>query len=280
MHAHYYCNFSNIAIAMFYAFAGRLEMDTLSEDFLKELECPVCMEHMLPPIIMCESGHSICSSCRPNLAKCPSCRQPFLNLRNKALENLSLRAKHPCCYKPFGCQILFRTDQKSNHELVCPYRPYECPLLNADRILCQWSGIYDDLREHIQSNHGDRLTDIMSWKSVCIRNYKEANRYSRVIFACEEIFYQQFEVLDNTFYFVIQHIGPENYGAIFQYNFKLATRGNLEFVSIGFVARSCKVDIQNIYRSGQCVKLCFDTVKNFLDEGNSLKFEFGIKRIE
>jgi hypothetical protein len=94
------------------------------------------------------------------------------------------------------------------------------------------------------------------------------------------MFYQQFEVIDNTFYFVIQHIGPENYGSNFQYNFHLATSNNAEFVSVGFVARSCKVDTENLYRSGQCVKLCYDTVKNFLDESNNFNFDFGIKKIE
>jgi len=255
-------------------------MNTLCDDFLKELECPVCTEYMLPPIAMCESGHSICSKCRPNLVKCPSCRQPFLNLRNKALENLALRAKHPCCYKSYGCQLVFRADAKTDHELVCPYRPYTCPLLKDSLIKCQWAGIHEDLREHIRKKHKDRLTDIMSGKHVCIRRYKEEHRYSRIIFACDEMFYQQFEVIDNTFYFVIQHIGPENYGSNFQYNFHLTSNNNVEFVSIGFVARSCKVDTTSLYRSGQCVRLCYDTVKNFLDESNNFSFYFGIKKIE
>jgi hypothetical protein len=94
------------------------------------------------------------------------------------------------------------------------------------------------------------------------------------------MFYQQFEVIDNTFYFVIQHIGPENYGSNFQYFFSMATSDNVEFVTAGFVARSCKMDIGNIYRSGQCVKLCYDTVKNFLDDSNNLNFDFGINKIE
>jgi hypothetical protein len=98
------------------------------------------------------------------------------------------------------------------------------------------------------------------------------------------MFYQQFEVIDNTFYFVIQHIGPEKYGSNFRYFFSLASSDNSEFVTIGFVARSCKMDIENnienIYRSGQCVKLCYNTVKNFLDDSNNLGFDIGINKIE
>jgi Seven in absentia protein family. len=252
----------------------------MCDDFMKELECPVCLDYMMPPIVMCESGHSICSKCRPNLSKCPYCRQPFLNLRNKALESLSLRVKHPCCHKSYGCQLVFRADVKADHEIECPYRPYTCPLLKDNRIMCQWSGIHGDLKEHIQTKHKDRVTDINSWKHVCIRKYKEENKYTRVIFACDEIFYQQFEVIDSTFYFVVQHVGPENCGSSFQYCFNLAKKDNAEYVSVGFVAQSCKVDTETIYRSGQCVKLCYNTVKNFLDKNNNLSFNFWIKKNE
>jgi E3 ubiquitin-protein ligase SIAH1 len=255
-------------------------MNTLCDDLLKELECPVCTEYMLPPIAMCESGHNICSNCRPNLVKCPSCRQPFLNLRNRAFEKLSLMADHPCCYKSYGCQLVFKADMKTDHEILCPYRPYTCPLLRDDQIKCQWSGILKNLKKHIKKTHKDRLTDIKSGKHVCIRRYKENHKYTRIILAYEEMFYEQFEVIDNTFYFVIQHIGPQVYDSKFQYNFNLVSSDNVEFVTIGFVARSCIVDMENIYRSGQCVKLCYDTVRNFLDKSSNLKFDFGIKRIE
>ena len=44
-------------------------------------ECPVCMEHMMPPtrIIQCMSGHLVCQTCesQPTLVNCPTCRQNF-----------------------------------------------------------------------------------------------------------------------------------------------------------------------------------------------------------
>jgi E3 ubiquitin-protein ligase SIAH1 len=254
-------------------------MNTLSEDFLKELECPVCMEYMTPPITMCKSGHNICSSCRPKLKSCPTCRQLFLNVRNKALENLSLLAKFPCPYKSYGCQLVFAQEQIIEHKVLCPYRSYSCPFSEAEGIMCKWSGIREDMKDHIKAEHRNRLTEMDFLKEVIIRRYKHEYRYTRVIFACDEMFYQQFEVIDNVFYFVIQHIGPENYDPKFQYNFTITTRQHAESISMSFVARSCKVDIEKIHRSGQCVKLCFDTVKNFLDEKNNFKFEFYIRTL-
>lgn len=145
--------------------------------------------------------------------------------------------------------------------------------------MCKWSGIREDMREHIQAQHRNRLTEMDFLKEVLIRKYRPEIKYSRVIIACGEIFYQQFQVIDSIFYFVIQHVGPENYDSKFQYNFTIASEEHAESISISFVARSCKVDIETIHRSGQCVKLCFDTVKNFLNEKNHLKFEFYIRKL-
>ncbi|XP_069680164.1 uncharacterized protein [Periplaneta americana] len=56
---------------------------------LVELNCPVCMENMHPPIYLCVNGHSICHTCKPGLDSCPTCRGSLLNIRNKALENIA-----------------------------------------------------------------------------------------------------------------------------------------------------------------------------------------------
>ena len=48
-------------------------------DFLKwrlhaQLECLLCVEIMVPPIMVCKNGHMICHNCRPKLDRCPLCR--------------------------------------------------------------------------------------------------------------------------------------------------------------------------------------------------------------
>ena len=50
------------------------------QDMREEVECPVCCEEMAPPrtILQCSQGHPVCSSCRPRLASCPSCRGAFM----------------------------------------------------------------------------------------------------------------------------------------------------------------------------------------------------------
>ena len=57
----------------------------------EEVECPVCCEEMAPPmtIFQCSQGHPVCSSCRPKLLHCPSCREDFIG-RARGMEQLVL----------------------------------------------------------------------------------------------------------------------------------------------------------------------------------------------
>ena len=45
------------------------------------LDCPVCMEQMMPPkkIFQCSNGHAFCEQCKENpaLTSCPICRIEF-----------------------------------------------------------------------------------------------------------------------------------------------------------------------------------------------------------
>jgi len=52
----------------------------LSKDVLENLECPACMQYMLPPITLCGNEHNISSSscsCKQKIQKCPNCRELF-----------------------------------------------------------------------------------------------------------------------------------------------------------------------------------------------------------
>ena len=66
-----------------------------NQDLASLFECPVCFDYVLPPILQvssvflisslkvlqfddisfqCHAGHLVCSSCRPKLTCCPTCR--------------------------------------------------------------------------------------------------------------------------------------------------------------------------------------------------------------
>ena len=79
------------------------------EELLKQLECPVCMDTIPPPIHQCEAGHTICGSCKerlPEPRKCPECRVLLGTGRSLALLKLADTAglTLPCPHTDGGCK--------------------------------------------------------------------------------------------------------------------------------------------------------------------------------
>lgn len=61
-----------------------------STDLASLFECPVCFDYVLPPILQCQSGHLVCSICRPKLTCCPTCRGPLGNIISIYNKKLSI----------------------------------------------------------------------------------------------------------------------------------------------------------------------------------------------
>ena len=62
-----------------------------NSEMLKEFECPVCFNPMLPPvrIFQCSLGHAICSACKSQgIEICPSCRK-LITGRAHNMENIA-----------------------------------------------------------------------------------------------------------------------------------------------------------------------------------------------
>ena len=75
--------------------------NTSPSDLASLFECPVCFEYVLPPILQCQSGHLVCSNCRPKLSCCPTCRGTLGNIRNLGMEKVSYVYMSHSCVKTF-----------------------------------------------------------------------------------------------------------------------------------------------------------------------------------
>ena len=264
---------------LFSAAAGGSVAEKFTKGLMEELICPICREHMHPPIMMCHNGHNICHKCRCKHKKCPTCRKPFLKVRNVALEKLAQKMGTPCHYAQLGCKQTLSAGESDDHLNLCVYRPYICPLSIAEKINCTWSQSYCKLKAHIEEAHKDRLTKCQDdERKVVMKSYNPTRKYSRIIFVCGEVFYQEFYVVDNMFYFVIQHVGPRICASKYRYTFSLSTHKSIEVIFIAFIARSYMVNVNDIIQAGQCVKLDYNTVKNFLEPDGTLVFSFSIKQ--
>ncbi|CAG9762200.1 unnamed protein product [Ceutorhynchus assimilis] len=127
-------------------------VSSIGERMMQFFECPVCKGFMKPPIFQCQSGHSICNHCKPRLDKCPSCRAPFGMTRNYSLEGLTAGVSYPCAYHEQGCMLSLSPVEITRHEIVCPYKPYDCPLPQ-----CKLSGSQDTIVTHLQNFHSDQV---------------------------------------------------------------------------------------------------------------------------
>ena len=97
-------------------------------DFTSMFECPVCFDYVLPPIMQCQNGHLVCSSCRTKLSSCPTCRVPIANnIRNLFMEKLASTMMFPCKYSSSGCPASLTHTDKIEHEESCEFKPYSCP---------------------------------------------------------------------------------------------------------------------------------------------------------
>lgn len=114
----------------------------MSADLASLFECPVCFDYVLPPILQCQSGHLVCSSCRPKLNCCPTCRGPLGNIRNLAMEKVAGNVMFPCKHSNTGCPVTLVHTEKPEHEEICEYRPYTCPCPGAS---CKWQGGLDQV---------------------------------------------------------------------------------------------------------------------------------------
>jgi hypothetical protein len=111
-----------------------------------------------------------------------------------------------------------------------------------------------------------------------INKFKKSGKYCRILSVKNNIFYQQFEVIENAFYYVIQYVGSEEEASEYRYDFVLGNSDDR--ISVRNITSSNKVALEDVHKSGQCVKLYYDTLKRFLNQKQNLEFEVQIVKKE
>nr|XP_012308285.1 LOW QUALITY PROTEIN: E3 ubiquitin-protein ligase SIAH1-like [Aotus nancymaae] len=125
-------------------------MTAYNSDLASVFECPVCFDHVLSPILQCQSGHLVCSNCRPKLTCCPACWGPLGSIRNLTMEKVANSVPFPCKYAASGCEITLPHTEKAEHEELCEFRPHSCP---CPCVSCKWQGSLDAVMPHLMHQH-------------------------------------------------------------------------------------------------------------------------------
>ena len=229
----------------------------LDEALLKDLECPACMQYIVPPIELCTKGHNICSKCRKRVQRCPRCRAEFTEIRNLVLENIARRQKYPCINRDSGCLDLLSFEHIAEHPAVCVYGKIECPL--HLRNLCSWNGLKNDLKEHVKAEHpdaffGPTFSDRhFSWAWAFVSYFGELFMYYK-------------EKLDGRVYAAVQLIGTNSEASKYKCEFTLRAANGIEQISKTFLVRGYSEDFHTIFNSKKCFNLDEETVKIFVED--------------
>ncbi|XP_054268858.1 E3 ubiquitin-protein ligase Siah2-like [Macrosteles quadrilineatus] len=122
-------------------------------------QCPVCLELVRAPIVLCVNGHVTCGQCRNNAANCHVCRQPFSNVSPRVVEELLSVLPQLCPNEMCGVVTIL-----DNHSKYCVYRQIKCRVGN-----CQWSGAIIEWFEHINIHTSNIAEYQLNGVSTCLR---------------------------------------------------------------------------------------------------------------
>jgi E3 ubiquitin-protein ligase SIAH1 len=237
------------------------------------------MEYMRPPITFCVNGHNICNICKPKIRDCPTCRQPFSDIRNLALEMLARDMKYPCTYRKYGCKEMFAHDKIGDHQEKCRYSPQICPVAKLDLASCSWTGNYSDIKGHMKDKHSERCCEYIEGQVRDLEDVGTAKWYVRFLFAYNEVFYRSFHLKGDVFYALLQYIGPAENAAKYRYKVEFVNKDKTEGITAMHLARSVAENLDDIFKSGNCGKLHCDVVTRFKKEDGIVNFTMEILKV-
>jgi E3 ubiquitin-protein ligase SIAH1 len=230
----------------------------LDEALLRELECPVCLEYMVPPINLCTNGHNVCSKCRESVQLCPTCRDELLDTRNVTVENIARRQKYPCANRQSGCLELFSIEHIAKHQAVCDYGKFKCPLHLFKN--CSWNGLKNDLKEHAKAAHPQYLDKGPTFLDPYISN-------SLGVVSCFGELFTYYKIIrDARYYAAVQLFGTSKEASKCKCEYTLSATNGIDRISNTFLVQGYSGEFETIFNSGICINLDEKTVKYFVKE--------------
>ncbi|CAI5449504.1 unnamed protein product [Caenorhabditis angaria] len=258
--------------------------DDSNAEVLSVFECPVCLEYMLPPYMQCQSGHLVCSNCRPKLQCCPTCRGPTPSVRNLGLEKIANTVRFPCKFSNSGCALNFHHYEKVEHEELCEYRPYSCPCPGAS---CKWQGGLPDVMDHLKRVHksittlqGEDIvflaTDINLPGAVDWVMMQSCFEYNFMLVLEKQEKYDPSQG-QQMFYAVVQLIGSKKEADNFMYRLELSTQRRR--MCWEATPRSIHEGVAYAIQQSDC--LAFDTnAAQLFSENGNLGINVTISRVD
>jgi len=137
------------------------------------INCVVCNEIILPPILQCAKGHLICSECKKHCNTCPQCRCRLTTSRNFIFEKLIEDMKFKCKY--LNCNEMVEYKNLAEHHKNCKNKPYYCYKKNCGFESSELSVFI----QHLVDKHKLRHIKLKDNEKKLLLNYTEnSDNYS------------------------------------------------------------------------------------------------------
>lgn len=247
--------------------------DSLINDLLIELECPVCSAYLTPPIRQCATGHSICESCRNKLTRCGLCESNFTESRNISLEGLAVKMRYPCINKSTGCTAVLAYNEREVHELQCKYKGFNCAMEN-----CTWIGKLEDLPTHWASK---KMTSKPYRNSnVCHTKMKNESYYVNMVDAYNQLFWFKCKLTKKKLYWAVQLIGKKDQANNYFYEIEIF-RQKYSKRKILFSDYCQPIDVENpeLLKEANCVSMAVDMIKEFVNDEQLLIYYMRVHEV-
>lgn len=222
----------------------------INANVLELFVCPICWEHIIPPIFQCPNGHIICNICYYKVKLCPTCRISLKNgSRCRNMEMVASNLLYPCCFTIEGCNKKLSFQELRNHEKCCEYSEnYNCKLIK-DNVTCSWSGRPFHFETHLKDKHMDSII------------YPEAATFEAFVNIKNQV------ICFDTLLFLVSIETEHNLGNTYTYTFHIgqisaAERGEIYCYRLlnvpsmahfeGLITRFT-VDITQLARTGECL---------------------------
>ncbi|KAJ3664135.1 hypothetical protein Zmor_008327 [Zophobas morio] len=234
------------------------------ENFLRELECPVCKNYMVPPIQICSTGHSFCLRCRAQMDECPTCRHPFQEGRNYTLEKLTTCISYPCMFREAGCSVACSSEKIREHEQDCSFSGIQCFLDCA-------TGAVMNMFKHLNEKHHDGLIVAGDVHILDVGDREDTLRYFAICFG-NDIF-RLVVWYDGDIKFSLQQFGVKQSSYAYELEIVCSTECSEKII----LGRECQPMCNDFW--GRCVELPEDIIDRFISEEELIFFKVHLKKL-
>ncbi|XP_028136812.1 E3 ubiquitin-protein ligase siah-1 [Diabrotica virgifera virgifera] len=233
---------------------------------LANLECPVCLDYMLPPIYQCANGHSYCEPCKKKVEICGLCKVPVHDTRNFTLEKMTEHLTYPCKYHKAGCTYSCISTEIRDHETCCEFGPFICPL--KDTTNCDWQGSHSRVLDHIDNNHNEV---VLKSDQVTIPFNKKDTKSCYVIKYDKKIFQFDYKYDEQKLYLSVRIIGRSTDAKEYRFEADVIDLGGLKrkCFNVGLVSAISSADER--FKDGKCVKIYLEQIIGFYSDTINLR---------